>query len=68
MSLMLSRAALFSLSASIKDILGVCDISLQAWSRPFLVLILAVTCRNFIPLSILKIGNYIGNKWLTICG
>lgn len=68
MSLMLSREALFSLSASINYILGVSDISLQTWSRPFLVLILAITCRNFIPLLILQIGNCIGNEWLTICG
>lgn len=59
---MLSSAALFSLSASIKDILGVSDISLRAWSRPFLVLILAINCSNFIQLSILKSGNCIGNE------
>lgn len=66
MSLMLSRATLFSLSASIKDFLGLCDLSLNAYSRPVLVLILAVNCGNFIPFSKLKIGNYIGNEWLSI--
>lgn len=68
MSLMLSRAAVFSLSASIKDFLVLCDFSLNAYSRPVLVLILAVTCGNFIPFSKLKVGNYAGNEWHTIWG
>lgn len=68
MSLMLSRAALYSLSPSVKDFLGLCDFSLNAYSRSVLALILAVTCRNFIPLSELKIGNYMGNEWLAAQG
>lgn len=68
MSLTLSRAAFCSLLVSVNDFLGLCHFSLKAFSRPMLVLLLAVNCGNIIPFSNLKIGNGLGKERLTIWG
>ena len=68
MSLTLSRAAFCFFLVSVNDFLGLCHFSLKAFSRPMLVLLLAVNCGNIIPFSNLKIGNGLGKERLTIWG